>query len=53
MWGHTVENGHAVQGETNGIGYPFRSGGMAGGIASKNSLTPDMLWKSFLRQLCL
>ena len=36
-----------VQGETNGIGNPFRSGGVAGGIASKNCLTPDVFMEIF------
>lgn len=39
MWDHKIGNDHMVQGETNGIGNPYRSGGMAGGIASKNCLT--------------
>lgn len=33
----------AVQGETNGIGDPFRLGGMAGGIASINCSAPEFL----------
>ena len=53
MWGHKVENGHVVQGETNGIGYPFRSGGMAGGIASKNSLTRDRFMEIFFTSTLL
>lgn len=46
MWDHKIGNDHVVQGETNGIGNPYRSGGMAGGIASKNCLTWMLLWKS-------
>ena len=53
MLGHKVENGHVVQGETNGIGYPFRSGGMAGGIASKNSLTRDRFMEIFFTSTLL
>jgi putative Ca2+/H+ antiporter (TMEM165/GDT1 family) len=53
MLGHKVENGHVVQGETNGIGYPFRSGGMAGGIASKNSLTRGRFMEIFFTSTLL
>jgi putative Ca2+/H+ antiporter (TMEM165/GDT1 family) len=45
--------GHVVQGETNGIGYPFRSGGVAGGIASKNCLTRDIFMEIFFTSTLL
>ena len=43
----------SVQGETNGIGNPFRSGGVAGGIASKNCLTPDSFMEIFFASTLL
>jgi putative Ca2+/H+ antiporter (TMEM165/GDT1 family) len=42
-----------VQGETNGIGYPFRSGGVANGIASKNCLTRDIFMEIFFTSTLL
>jgi putative Ca2+/H+ antiporter (TMEM165/GDT1 family) len=45
--------GHVVQGETNGIGDPFRSGGVAGGIASKNCLTRDIFMEIFFTSTLL
>lgn len=53
MWGHKVEKDHVVQGETNGIGYPFRSGGVANGIASKNCLTWDIFMEIFFTSTLL
>ena len=53
MWGHKVEKDHVVQGETNGIGYPFRSGGVANGIASKNCLTRDIFMEIFFTSTLL
>jgi putative Ca2+/H+ antiporter (TMEM165/GDT1 family) len=42
-----------VQGETNGIGNPQWSGGVAGGIASKNCLTPDIFMEIFFASTLL
>lgn len=53
MWDHKVEKDHVVQGETNGIGYPFWSGGVAGGIASKNCLTRDIFMEIFFTSTLL
>ena len=53
MWSHKIEKDQAVQGETNDIGYPFRSGGVAGGIASKNCLTRDIFMEIFFTSTLL
>ncbi len=53
MWDHKVESDHVVQGETNGIGYPFWSGGVADGIASKNCLTRDIFMEIFFTSALL
>ena len=53
MWSHKIEKDQAVQGETNDIGYPFRSGGVVGGIASKNCLTRDMFMEIFFTSTLL
>ena len=53
MWDHKVENDHVVQGETNRIGYTFRSGGVASDIASKNCLNRDIFMEIFFTSTLL
>lgn len=53
MWDRKIGNDHMVQCETNGIGNPYRSGGVAGGIASKNCLTSDKFMEIFFTSTLL